>query len=146
MIYLKERLHFILHTYKKGYILFYIFSTIFSRIERSLSSLSSSFLILSSVLSASLSKNSSTGSFLCLFDGPASTLSLLSCCSGFLGTEPRELTAGTMESSSDEAMRMGGWMDGLPPIASSMRSNHFHVPAVDSPDSVPIPVGGFLSS
>ncbi|KAI4809582.1 hypothetical protein KUCAC02_018456 [Chaenocephalus aceratus] len=45
-----------------------------------------------------------------------------------------------------EATRVGGWIDGLPPIASCIASNHGQVAAEASPPSVPVPVGGFFNS
>ncbi|ROK41047.1 hypothetical protein DPX16_0754 [Anabarilius grahami] len=64
----------------------------------------------SNILKKLPSLNIPAGSFLCLFVGPRSPVSLLSCCSSSLGTESRELPVGTIESSSDEAVRTGGWM------------------------------------
>ncbi|KAA0721207.1 hypothetical protein E1301_Tti021592 [Triplophysa tibetana] len=49
-------------------------------------------------------------------------------------------------SASHESIRMGGSIDGLPPIASCIAENHGHVAAVVSPLSVPVPVGGQRSS
>ncbi|TWW73454.1 hypothetical protein D4764_15G0008480 [Takifugu flavidus] len=45
-------------------------------------------------------------------------------------------------SPQAEAMRHGGRIEGLPPIASSMRGNYFHLSAVTSPDLVPDPDSG----
>ncbi|KAJ8351737.1 hypothetical protein SKAU_G00232130 [Synaphobranchus kaupii] len=56
-------------------------------------------------------------------------------CSGS-GAENEEASAETVEGSpQDEVIRQGGLMD-----------DHFHIPAVTSPDSVPDPDGGFWSS
>ena len=43
-------------------------------------------------------------------------------------------------------IRICGVIDGLLPMASSMSLNHFQFEAVFSPDSVPLPLGGFLTS
>ncbi|KAI9520648.1 hypothetical protein NQZ68_015567 [Dissostichus eleginoides] len=62
--------------------------------------------------------------------------------------DPSEATAATGAgfSPSHESRRIGGSIDGLPPIASCMAENHGHVAAVASPWSVPVPVAGVLSS
>lgn len=124
----------------------YNFSTIFSRGFNSLSSL----FYLSTALLSSLSSSSSTRSRRCLLDGTGSS-DTDSCSaprpSGSGGTQSGEADAETGGFSPQaDAMRQGGWIDGLPPVASSMRGNHFRVPAVGPPDSVSLSVGGFLSS
>ncbi|KAF3854196.1 hypothetical protein F7725_022251 [Dissostichus mawsoni] len=62
--------------------------------------------------------------------------------------DPSEATAATGAgfSPSHESKRIGGSIDGLPPIASCMAENHGHVAAVASPWFVPVPVAGVLSS
>ncbi|TWW82151.1 hypothetical protein D4764_01G0019680 [Takifugu flavidus] len=64
---------------------------------------------------------------------------------GLSGTECEEPDV-EWPSPQAEAMRHGGRMEGLPPIASSMSGNYFHLSAVTSPDSVPDPDGGLRSS
>ncbi|TWW61931.1 Bromodomain testis-specific protein [Takifugu flavidus] len=63
------------------------------------------------------------------------TDSLLPCLSGTECEEPDV----EWPSPQAEAMRHGGRMEGLPPIASSMSRNYFHLSAVTSPDSDPDP-------
>ncbi len=58
-------------------------------------------------------------------------------------TEDGEVTAA---SGPDEAIRLGGVMEGLLPITSSKTEYHFQDAAVTSPSSVPTPVCGHLRS
>ena len=62
--------------------------------------------------------------------------------------EPLEATSatGTWLTPTHESIRTGGSIEGCLPMASCIWENHGHVAAVASPPSVPVPVGGFLSS
>lgn len=78
---------------------------------------------------------------------PASLSSMsLRCCSTSLQSFGGLAGSGVSEDGPDEAIRAGGVIDGLPPIASSMALYHFQGAAVGSPCSVLTPVCGHFRS
>ncbi len=64
----------------------------------------------------------------------------------FYGSGLAEVEEATATSGPDEAIRAGGVMEGLPPIASSMAAYHFQDASVGSPSSVLTPVCGHFRS
>ena len=77
----------------------------------------------------------------------ASRLFLAGTGSGVSGTESGEAwDVDDVDCGQEVDIRIGGVIDGLLPMASSISLNHFQFEAVFSPDSVPLPLGGFLTS
>ncbi len=68
------------------------------------------------------------------------------CVLFLAGSGLAEDEAATATSRPDEAIRAGGVMEGLPPIASSMAAYHFQDAAVGSPSSVLTLVCGHFRS
>ena len=62
------------------------------------------------------------------------------------GGSGRQLAVLVSSCPVHEAISTGGLIDGLEPIASCIRANHCQLPAVASPWSVPVPVGGVFRS
>ncbi len=63
---------------------------------------------------------------------------------GVSGAGVTEDVEATATSGPDEAIRAGGVMEGLPPVASSMALYHFQDAAVASTSSVLTPVAGHI--